>query len=163
MAWTKRQYIEQAFAEIGLAGYVFDLSPEDLQGALRIADSMMATWDAKGIRLGWPISLTPGASDLDTPTADMPWANEAIYLNLAMKIAPGFGKSVGIETRTNAKMAYDALLSIAARAPQMQYPGTLPSGAGNKPWRDCDDPFVRQPNDDPLQVGGNGQLEFLGD
>ena len=28
MGWTKREYVEQAFEEIGLASYVFDLTPE---------------------------------------------------------------------------------------------------------------------------------------
>ncbi|MNY60927.1 hypothetical protein D3C86_1975470 [compost metagenome] len=50
-----------------------------------------------------------------------------------------------------------------ARAPQMQFPATMPAGAGNKTWRDYDDPFLRRPNEDPIQVGGNGQLDFLGD
>lgn len=163
MAWTKRQYIEQAFAEIGLAGYVFDLSPEQLQSALRQVDTMMATWDAKGIKLGWPIALSPGASDLDTLVSDHPWANEAIYTNLAMRIAPGFGKVVQQDTRTNAKLSYDALLLQAARPQQMQYSSALPAGAGNKYWRETGDPFLQDPNDDPLQVGGNGQLEFIGD
>lgn len=163
MTWTKRQYIEQAFAEIGLAGYVFDLSPEQLQSALRQLDTMMSTWDGKGIRLGWPLALSPDDSDLDTEAPIVTWANEAIYLNLALRIAPGFGKAPGQETKVNAKMAYDALLLRAARPEQMQYPGTLPAGAGNKPWRDYDDPFMRQPNEDPLQISGNGQLKLTGD
>lgn len=163
MSWSKRQYIEQAFYEIGLAGYMFDLSQEQLQSALRQLDMMMSTWDAKGVALGWPIALSPDNSDLDTMAGDHPWANEAIYTNLALRIAPSYGKSVGQDTRTNAKFSYDALLLQAARPRQMQYPGTLPAGAGNKTWRDYDDPFMRQPNDDPLQVGDNGQLEFLGD
>ena len=162
MAWTKRQYIEQAFSEIGLAGYVFDLSPEQLQTALRQLDSMMSTWDAKGVQVGWPISVTPGNADLDTEVSFIPGYDEAVFLNLAIRLAPGFGKAVGVETRSAAKMAYDALLLQAARPRQMQYPGTLPSGAGNKPWRD-DSPFLDQPNDDPLQVGAGGQLEFTGD
>lgn len=163
MAWKKRQYIEQAFAEIGLAAYVFDLSPEQLQSSLRQLDAMMSTWDGKGLRLGWPLTLNPEDSDLETEVQIVTWANEAIYLNLALRIAPGFGKTVSQETKTNAKMAYDSILAKSARPPQMQYPGTLPAGAGNKPWRDYDDPFVRQPDEDPLQVGTNGQLKFLGD
>ena len=31
MAWTKRQIVTQAFEEIGLASYVFDLEPEQLR------------------------------------------------------------------------------------------------------------------------------------
>lgn len=161
--WTKRDFIEQAFNEIGLAGYVFDLSPEQLQTALRQLDSMMSTWDGKGIRLGWPISITPGNSDLDTEVPIIPWANEAIYLNLGVRLGPAFGKAVSQETRINAKMAYDGVLLKASRPQQMQYPGTLPAGAGNKTWRDYNDPFIRQPDENPIQVGGNGQLTFPGD
>lgn len=163
MGWTKRQYIEQAFSEIGLAGYVFDLSPEQLETALRQLDAMMMTWNGKGIQIGWPFSLSPGNSDLDTDTGNISWANEAIYLNLALRIAPGFGKAVMPETKINAKLAYDSVLSRAALPQEKQFPGTLPAGAGNKTWRDYDNPFVREPNKDPLKTGGNGQLIFSGD
>jgi hypothetical protein len=162
MAWKKRDYIIQAFSEIGLASYVFDLGPDQLQTALRQLDMMMATWDGKGIKLGWPLSLSPGNSDLDTEVESHLWADEAICLNLALRIAPGFGKAVGQEAKTNAKLAYDAVLVDAARPRQMQYPGTLPAGAGNKPWREYGDPFMPQPNDDPLQECG-AQLVFVGD
>jgi len=34
MGWTKRQYVTQAFEEIGLASYVFDLTPVVQQPAI---------------------------------------------------------------------------------------------------------------------------------
>lgn len=158
MGWTKRQFVTQAFEEIGLASYVFDLTPEQLQSALRRLDSMMASWNAKGIRLGYPIPSSPQNGDLDEETNVPDSANEAIYLNLATRIAPGFGKTVAVETKASAKMAYDTLLSRAAMPPEQQLPGTMPAGAGNKPWR-ADDPFLHQPVD-PLLAGGDGPIEF---
>lgn len=163
MSWTKRQFVEQAFNEIGLAAYVFDLSPEQLQTAMRQLDSMMSTWDAKGIKLGYPISLSPENSDLDTETGVPTAAVEAIYLNLALRLAPGFGKAILPEVKINAKMAFDAIAQIAARPVEYQLPGTMPAGAGNKTWRDYGDPFLRQPDENPIQLDTNGQLEFLGD
>ena len=59
MGWTKREYIEQAFEEIGLASYVFDLTPEQLQSALRKLDAMLAEWNAKGLRLGLSTAQFP--------------------------------------------------------------------------------------------------------
>lgn len=163
MGWTKRQIISQAFDEIGLAGYVFDLSPEQLNSALLKLDAMMAQWDAKNIRLGYPLAASPQNSDIDTET-DVPLQSvEAIYTNLAMRIAASFGKAVSIETKQFAKIAYDTLLASAAFPRQQQMPGTMPAGAGNKPWRDRDNPFLRQPDDNPLAVDGNGQLDFVGD
>ena len=160
--WTKRQILEQAFNEIGLAGYLFDLSPEQLQTAARQLDSMMATWDAKGIKLGYPLALNPQNIDIDQDTFIPTAAYEAVYLNLGLRIGPGFGKTIPAETRINAKMAYDTIVAIAAMPRQQQMPGTMPAGAGNKPWRRYDDNFLRQPDEGPLTVDPNGQLDFIG-
>jgi len=159
MGWTKRQFVTQAFEEIGLAAYVFDLTPEQLESALRRLDSMMASWNAKGIRLGYPIPASPDGSDLDQETNVPDSSNEAIYTNLGIRLAPGFGKTVSPDTKAMAKMAYDTLLSRAAMPPEQQLPGTMPSGAGNKPWRTYDNPFLNKPVD-PLLAGEDGPIEF---
>jgi hypothetical protein len=158
MGWTKRQFVTQAFEEIGLAAYVFDLNPEQLQSGLRRLDSMMATWNAKGIRLGYPLPSSPQDSDLDEQTNVPDASNEAIYLNLALRIAPSFGKTPSVDTKATAKAAYDNLLSLAAMPMEMQLPGTLPVGAGNKPWN-IDQPFVNPPVD-PLLAGQDGEIQF---
>lgn len=159
MSATKRQYVADAFTEAGLSGYIFDLQPEQLETALRRLDTMMATWNAKGIRLGWPMPGSPQGSDLDQVTNVPDAAYEAIILGLAIRIAPAFGKTVALETKANAKMAYDQLLAIASMPPERQLPGSMPSGAGNKPWRNNDSPFVRPPCD-PTLAGPDGILNF---
>ena len=159
MGWTKREFITQAFEEIGLAEYVFDLPPEQLQSALVRLDSMMASWNALGIRLGYPIPSTPLGSSLDEITSVSDAANEAIFLNLGIRLAPSFGKTVQVETRDSARRAYDTLLSLAAMPLEMQLPGSMPAGAGAKPWRGVADPFLAPP-EDPLAVGPDGPLEF---
>ena len=156
---TKRDYIEQAFTEIGLAGYIFDLTPEELNSALRQLDGMMAMWNGRGIRLGWPAPSSPQGSDLDDETNITDMANEAIYCNLAVRIAPSFGKAVMGMTPFLAKQGYDLLLSLAAAPMERQFPSTMPAGAGNKPWRTYDSPFLRPPQD-PLLAGPDGPIEF---
>jgi hypothetical protein len=159
MGLSKRDYIDQAFTEIGLSGYIFDLTPEELNTALRQLDSMMAAWNAKGIRLGWPMPSSPSNSDLDDATDITDAANEAIYCGLAVRLAPSFGKTVSMTTSFLAKQAYDQLLSIAAMPLEKQFPRTLPAGAGNKPWRNNDSPFIR-PSEDPLLAGPDSEIEF---
>lgn len=156
MSWTKRQFVTQAFDEIGLAAYVFDLTPEQLQSALRRLDAMMASWNAKGIRLGYPIPSSPENSDLDEETNVPDSANEAIFTNLGARLGPAFGKIVPMETKTTAKQTYDTLLARATFPPQMQMPANMPSGAGNK---NIDRPFVTPPVD-PLLAGQDGPIEF---
>lgn len=158
MAWTKREFVVQAFSEIGLASYVYDLQPEQLQTALNRLDSMLATWNASGIRLGYPLPSSPSSSDLDQDSAVPDAANEAIYLNLAIRIASSVGKTPPDDLRKNAKDAYDALMAQFAFPLERQLPRSFPAGAGNKPWR-YDNPFLAPPVD-PLTVGGDGPLDF---
>ena len=103
MGWTKRQFIEQAFDEIGLASYAFDLTPEQMQSALRRLDTMIAAWNALGIRLGYPLPSSPQDSDLDEQTNVPDRSNEAIYTNLAIKLAPSYGKQVMPDTKARPK------------------------------------------------------------
>lgn len=159
MGWTKRQFVEAAFEEIGLASYVFDLQPQQFYSALRRLDVMMASWNALGIRLGYPIPSSPQFSDMDAQSEVPDSANEAIITNLAIKLAPGYGKQVMLETKATAKETYNTLLSRAAVPMEQQLPSTMPSGAGNKPWRVYDNPFLRPPID-PVMAGQDGPIQF---
>jgi len=159
MGYSKRQFVASAFEEIGLASYAFDLQPQQFESALRRLDAMMASWNALGIRLGYPLPSSPQFSDIDAESEVPDSANEAIITNLAVKIAPGYGKQVMPDTKATAKETYNTLLSRAAAPLEQQLPGTMPSGAGNKPWRVYDDPFLRPPVD-PVLAGQDGPIEF---
>lgn len=160
MAYTKRDIVNRAFEEIGLAGYVYDLAPQQLEGALQRLDAMMATWNGKGIRLGYPLPSSTGASDLDQIIGVPDDALEAMHLNLAVRIAPGYGKTVSPDTKANAQMSYKALLSRSTIPVEMQLGDmTIPSGQGNKGWRYYNDAFLRQPID-PLTVGPDSILDL---
>jgi hypothetical protein len=159
MGYSKRQFVAAAFEEIGLASYAFDLQPQQFESALRRLDAMMASWNALGIRLGYPLPSSPQFSDIDAESEVPDSANEAIITNLAIKLAPGYGKQVMPETKATAKETYNTLLSRAAVPMEQQLPSTMPSGAGNKPWRVYDDPFLRPPVD-PVLAGQDGPIQF---
>lgn len=135
--WTKQQIIESAFEELALAGYVYDLAPELLEGALKKLDTMMAAWGAMGISLGYLLPANPDDSNLDDATGIPDSAVEAVYMNLAVKLAASRGKTLTAATLLRAKQGYDRLLGDAARAAAraVPMPNTMPVGAGNKPWR----------------------------
>lgn len=141
MSYTKRQFVNAAFTQIGLANYTFDLQSEQLQTGLKLLDAMMAMWNAKGLRLSYPISTTPENSDLDDETNVPDRANEAIIFNLAQRIAAAFGRQVMPELKQTAYLAYQTLLAVSAMPDEMSLPSTLPRGAGNKPHR-WEDPFI---------------------
>lgn len=155
MAWTKRDFVLQAFDEIGLGSYAFDLQPEQLNSALFKLDAMMAHWNGKGIRLGYPLPDSPNNSTLDQDSGVPDSANMAIVANLAVRIAPSLGKTVSPDTKAAAKSGYDLLLSLAANPIELGIQ-LLPSGAGNKPWNTGSEfIYVVDPN---LQVGDDGDL-----
>jgi len=159
MSWTKRQFIEGAFEEIGLASYVYDLQPEQLESALRRLDSMMATWNTKGIRLGYPLPSNPENSDIDDETNVPDAANQAIIMSLGIILAPGFGKTVSQDTKVAAKQGYLGLLARATKPVEKQFPNTLPKGAGNKPYRNINNEYMDTPTD-PILAGQDGPIEF---
>ena len=156
MGWTKRQFISAAFEELGLADYVFDLSPDQIQSALIRLDSMVGGF--KGLFIHWPFSTSPSDANLDIDTKCPDYAIVGIFLNLAIHLAPSYGKQVSQDTRTNAKNAYDTIVTWSSNLPPtLQMQRTL-SGAGNKSWRRSISTFIEQ-SEEPLTVKGN-ELTF---
>ncbi len=158
MGWTKQELIQQAFAEIGL-GHTFNVGPEQLQGAAARLDAMMGVWSSKGVRLGYVMSSSLEGTDLDVQSGIPDVAYEAVVTNLAVRLAPGKGKTLSQETRTIAHDSYKALLARAAFPPEQQLPNTLPRGAGNKPGR-SGQPFMPTPVDPLVAAEGGDQIEF---
>lgn len=157
MGYTRQDFINGALEEIGLASIAYDATADELVGAMRRLNAMMAEWNARGIRIGYPIPSGPNSGSLtdETNVPDSAW--EAVVLNLALRIAPGYGKQVLPATMTGAKRAFNALLNLHAQPAEMQLP-VMPAGAGNKPWR-WHDAYTLGPTD-RLTTGDDGLLEF---
>ena len=159
MSFTKRQFVEHALEEIGIAAYVFDSDPEALQNAMHRLDAMVASWNAKGIRVGYPLPSSPELADLDEETNVPDRANEAIITNLAMRLAPSYGKNINPDTRMIARQAYSNLLIDSAKPIEQQLSNTLPRGQGTKPWRSINNEYIDTPVD-PLQAGEDSLIDL---
>jgi hypothetical protein len=144
VGYTRRQFINAAMTEIGIADYDFDISPEQYQTAARRLDSMLLEWNARGLRLGMNTAASIDGTQLDIDVGLPDIANEAVIMNLAIKIAPSFGKQVMPDTKQGAKMALNTVMARFAEPIPMQLGQNTPLGAGNKPWR-YGNPFVRPP------------------
>lgn len=102
---TRGQILAGAFEPIGIADYVFDITPEEQATAFAALDDMMAEWAADGVVLGYTAGgAGPNRADVMT-TPD--WADGAIKRNLAVRLAPGFGKTTSGELRRAAKQGYN--------------------------------------------------------
>lgn len=152
--WTKLDVIRQAFAEVGLASQDFDLAPEDLQSALRQLDAMLATWGgALGVRISY--SGGDGKGDISASSEVPDWAYEALYLNLAMRIASSFGRSPMPGTILNAKLALDAVRTRTVQIAPRVLSGY--AGAGNTYYG-----VTALPEDpvEPITTGSDNTLPF---
>jgi hypothetical protein len=160
MTWSKRLIVGEAYGELALQGYEFDISPEEQQGAARKLELMVAQWSEDGINLGYLFAADAEDIDLD-PDSGIQLVNvDTVVVNLALRIAAGHGKQVTVETKRRAREGYSRLLSTAATqaVTEQQMPNTLPRGAGNKPWRTANQPFMNTPSFSPL--GDEGDLDF---
>ena len=158
MSYTKKQFITMAFEEIGMGGN-FDLQPGQYQAALRRLDGMIASWNARGIRIAYPMNLSPENSDIDVETNVPDKANEAVYTNLAVRICSVFGKVVPPELNNRADELYKNLLTSTFNLEEVDIMG-LPTGAGSKWWSYADQRFIDQSRTSDIDTGADGILEF---
>jgi hypothetical protein len=159
MSYSKLQFAMAALEEIGIAAYQFDVGSQEIQSAVARLDAMMAHWLGYGIRIQYPID-DPEYTEwtMQTNVPDRAW--NAIITNLAIQIAPSYGKTPAQQTLANAKAGYNLLLTRRTGLPMMQLPGTMPAGAGNKPWRYYGNgPFIRPPVE-PVTAGPDSYLEI---
>ena len=155
MSYTKLELVKAALGEIGLSDYAFDISTDQLDQGLARLDAMMAEWNGRGIRLGYPIASSPGAIDSATDSRIPDYAYEPVITNLAVRLAPSIGKSASVETRITATRGMNTLFAKSAR-PRPAQLGNMPSGAGSKssvPFISAQDNGVIEQPEDSAQFG----------
>jgi hypothetical protein len=162
VSWTKKELIKATFDAIGISGFEFDLQPEDREAALRRLDAMMATWNADGLRLGYPLHNSPADSDITEDAGVPDSAIEAVIENFSLRIAPIYKKPVTREQRVTAMKSYDTLMMRQAglSPEEKKLPGTLPLGQGNKGYRRNYRNYVYEDKDD-VSVGPDSILDLF--
>lgn len=157
MGLTKREYIERAYSEIGMADYVFDLQPEQMQTALRTFDAMMMGWDGGGIRIGWVGGQ--GMGEIDVETATPLWADDAIITNLAVRLSPSVGKTPSQITLSLALQGLNLLRSRTAQPTVRALRGYAGAGSGyNRPGLGWGGRLPEPPT--PIELGNDDTLTF---
>lgn len=131
MSWTKKQLIDYAFNELGLSSYTYDMMPEQFEIALNKLDAMIALWNSTGVNIGYNLSDI-NTSNINQYSGLPDFINEAVYLNLAIKLAPSYGKVLSQDTKVSAKLAYNQALNNLVTVIPMQRDAFTIAGAGNR-------------------------------
>jgi hypothetical protein len=142
VSYTKGDFVKAALAEIGIANYAFDLTTDQLDQALARLDVMMGEWNGRGIRLGYPIASDLKAIESNAESNVPDWASEAVITNLAIRLAPAYGKTVSVDTRTTAVRGMNTLFARAVK-PKPARLGPMLAGAGAKQTQ----PFIAVQSD----------------
>jgi len=126
---TRAQILARAYAHIGIADYQYDVTPDERADARDLLDGMMAEWDASGVTLGYTAS---DGDDNDAVEMTTPgYANEPISTNLALRLAPSFGKQPAPGLMAAATRGLGLCTAKTARIPQ-RVSGQVPvCGAGS--------------------------------
>ena len=125
----KRDIIELAFDDCGMAGYEFDRTPEEQGMALRKLNAMMAEWPWSNLGYAQP---SYGAGQVEGPSGIPDFAISAVAQYLALRIAPGMGASISSETRASMAHSRATLFGQIATIPDMALPGNTPRGQGER-------------------------------
>ena len=157
MSYTKGELVQSALNEIGIADYDFDIAPEQTESAMRRLDTMIAMWDEKGIKLGYPVANTANGSSAREDSNIPDSAVEAVITNLAVRIAPSYGKVTFPDTKAIAKETLESLYRSFAMDNEMQLP-VMAKGAG---YKNYENPFSRGAVD-TLKDGDSSTLDLEG-
>lgn len=165
MAVRKSDLVRDALSKLAIINYDYDIDPEEFRTGLIAMEVMIASWDARGIKFGYIISPTPeqakGEDDAGIPDI----ARKAIVYNLAIELAPTYGKEISQAISVGASSGMTDLLSAVQYIPQVQYPRNMPRGSGNTLRFDRWSRFYRpQPtldadNSGPIDTGDNGVIQ----
>jgi hypothetical protein len=125
----KRDIIELAFDDCGLAGYEFDRTPEEQSMALRKLNALMLEhpWNQLGYtQPAYGVGLAEEPSGLPDDTIN------AVAQYLALRIAPGIGNTLSPEQRSTMARSLMQLQSQYAVIPSMDLTGSTVRGTGTR-------------------------------
>jgi hypothetical protein len=121
----KRDIIEIAFDDCGLAGYEFDRTPEEQTIALRKLNALMLEWPWN--KLGY-VQPVYGVGQAEEPSGLDDKYVHAVAQYLALRIAPGIGASLQPEQRASMARSLATLQAEVATVPEVEVPVGYPRG-----------------------------------
>jgi hypothetical protein len=131
---SKRQLVDQMFAECGINAWEFDIDPGEKDAALTRLDGLMWELRGRGYELGYNFPTAIGAGSLNDDLGCGDQAFFGLATLGAARLCPTMGKSLSRESREALNAAMKAVRAAAPPlVPSMQFAYGTAAGAGNKP------------------------------
>lgn len=135
MAWTKGDIVSKALSDLALAGYAFDVQPDETQACLNTLDQIMAEKYGLGLSIGYNRPTGPNISaGTDASGLDEKYIYSVTAM-LARDICSMFGRPIPPQVNRAAIHGERTMLAMGKTPPIVPRPITMPIGAGNKSVR----------------------------
>lgn len=121
--------VERALGAIQVRASEQPITASEMSTGIAYLNDLMASWASVSRAFGFTEVV-----NADDETAIPDWANRAVISNLAMEMAPEYGKQV---TPALVRMASDSLRLLKNRLAgelEVFYPNTLPVGSANNEY-----------------------------
>jgi hypothetical protein len=151
---TKIQLVSMAFDELRINGITSSADSEDEKLAMQSLEQLVSELQ---IDIGWRFEPEP---DPNTMSGIPLFAESAIYMALAVRIAPRYGKDAGM-IRTQAMASMSALVARVKKPRQINYSTRMPIGLGNRRQFPFSRQFMPQIDEAPNSV--NTETFVIGD
>lgn len=127
---TRSLILSRAFGRIAIGSYEFDLTPDEKEMARRELSAMLREWEMEGITLGYvePDDDDNDAGEMTTPV----WADAMIWNNLAIRLAPEFGKAPSPQLNRDARRGYNLAVTNTLIIPVESRPRLGIRGGGDR-------------------------------
>lgn len=124
---TAQDVINRALAKIGVRAAESPLTAAETQDGLDALNDMLAAWENSGVTLGF-LPVEKVSDTIRVPRHSL----AAIKANLALIIAPEYGRVVNPALAVEARDSLNDLMISLSDIGDVNYPSTLPVGSGNE-------------------------------
>jgi hypothetical protein len=157
MSWRKDQLVKFALEEIGIPQD--EIQPHELESGIVRLNVMLSDWNGEGIRIKAPLSSSPDVEDTRQDSSIPDWAFRAVITNLALDLAPSYGRAPSMATVVAAKKSKKTLRNRTGYpVPDQVFNSHLPLGAGNA--RHGQTRTYVGETEEPLLAGDDKELEL---
>jgi hypothetical protein len=125
----KSYFARQALRKLGIRADEFSVDNDELRDGLCELENMMANWDGRGLRFSYQFASDPENVDPHSESNVPDWTHDAIIWQLAMRLAPDYGKASD-NLRAQASASLNTLY-MSLDVPEIQYERNMPIGSGN--------------------------------
>ncbi len=137
---TPTKLLERAFSKIGVKAAETPLTAAESSDGLDALNRIIESWNATGI-----LKAVTAVDDLSEDLREPTYATWALQTQLALTLASEYERPISMALQMAAEKAYNNMVAASINLTHIEYPSTVPMGAGNQnDWYGDTDEFFNE-------------------